>query len=125
MTETERAQVLVTARLLEAARSIDWLSTGLTLLAAVLLVLTPYALMSLVLGVVSKLYAVRVVFDAKLLHDIATDRLSTADLDAALGRTGQERGWPDRCRGARRLMFVQAAATIMQLGALALVALRS
>jgi hypothetical protein len=124
MTDTERAQVLVTARLLEAARSIDWLSTGLTLLAPVLLALTPYAVVSLVLGAVSKLYAVRVAFDAKLLHDIATDRLSTADLDAALGRTGQERGWPDRCRGARWLMFVQAAVTIAQLAAVALVAFR-
>jgi len=124
MTDTERAQVLVTARLLEAARSLDWLSTGLTILAAVLLVLTRYALVALVLGAVSKLYAVRVAFDAKLLHDIAADRFSTADLDAALGRTGQERGWPDRCRGARRLVFVEAAATFAQLAAVTLIALR-
>ena len=43
MTASERAQMLFTARLLQAAETIDWLSTGLTLLAAAAIVFgTPH-----------------------------------------------------------------------------------
>ncbi|HEV7768198.1 MAG TPA: hypothetical protein VGQ76_24565 [Thermoanaerobaculia bacterium] len=118
MTGTERAQILVTARLLEAARTIDLLSTGLTLIAAFgvkniagVAVIAP--------GVVAKLYGFRVAFDARLFRDIAEEKLSSADLDAAFPKKAG-RSWRDRCRGAKRLVIMLAAATLAQCLAIAL-----
>lgn len=117
MTAAERAQILITARLLEAAGRIDLLSTGLTLLAAAAMLFAtpnPFAgVVAIVLGVVVKLYGVRIAFDARLLSDIALDQLTSADLDAAFpSKAGRD--WSLRLRGARRLVIVCAVATIAQ-----------
>jgi hypothetical protein len=120
MTPAERAQILVTARLLEAAKKIDALSTGLTLLAAAAMLFrtasTVFQIAGIVviaLGVVAKLYSVRIAFDARLLSDIALDKLTTADLDAAFP-TKAGRDWSDRLRGAKRLVVLYAVTTIAQ-----------
>jgi hypothetical protein len=116
MTPAERAQILVTARLLEAAGKIDMLSTGLTLLAAAKMLFGAFAIagvVAIVLGIVAKLYGVRIAFDARLLSDVALDKLTDADLDAAFpSKAG--RAWSDRLRGAKRLVIVLAATTIAQ-----------
>lgn len=116
MTPAERAQILVTARLLEAAGKIDILSTGLTLLAAAAMLFGAFEIagvVAIVLGVVAKLYSVRIAFDARLLSDVALDQLTTEDLDAAFpAKAG--RAWSDRLRGAKRLVVVLAATTIAQ-----------
>jgi uncharacterized membrane protein HdeD (DUF308 family) len=135
MTASERAQMLFTARLLQAAEKIDWLSTGLTLLAAAAIVFgTPHpaaAIASMALGLVAKVYGVRVAIDARLFRDLAEERLTLATLDAALGAMSlapagrAERPLLDRCRGARRLVAFLAAATIAQGAALVLSALGS
>ena len=120
MTSAERAQILVTARLLEAARKIDTLSTGLTLLAAAAMLFgTPSiafqiaGIVVIVLGVVAKLYSVRIAFDARLLSDIAFDKLTAADLDAAFP-TKAGRAWSERLRGAKRLVILCVVTTIAQ-----------
>jgi hypothetical protein len=113
MTSAERAKLLFTARLLGAARTIDWLSTGLTLAAV-----WHSAYISALFGIIAKYYAFRVALDAKLFDDLANDRLAVADLDAALGRTGN-REWPDRIRGARQLLVLLTIATVAQAAALA------
>jgi hypothetical protein len=123
MTPAERAQVLVTARLLEAARSIDLLSMGLTLIAAAAMLFrgpTLAGAAAIALGVVAKFYGVRITFDGRLFGDIAGERLSADDVDAAFP-TKAGRSWTDRCRGAKRLVIMCAAATSMQ--CLAIVAL--
>ena len=120
MTPEERAQIFVTARLLEAAKKIDTLSTGLTLLAgAAMLFGSPSlrlqipGIVAILLGVVAKTFAVRIAFDARLLIDVAFDKLTTADLDAAFpAKAG--RAWSDRLRGAKRLVIRCAAATTAQ-----------
>lgn len=112
MTAEERAEIVVTARLLEAAGRIDWLSTGLTLIAAVSLHgLT--AATAILLGVVAKFYSVRIAFDARLFADVAAETLTMSDLDAAF-RKKSGRSWPERCRGARRLVVVCAIVTAAQ-----------
>lgn len=115
MTPAERAQILVTARLLEAAGKIDILSTGLTLLAAAMLfgAFEIAGVVAIVLGIVAKLYSVRIAFDARLLSDVALDQLTTEDLDAAFpAKAG--RAWSVRLRGAKRLVVVLAATSIAQ-----------
>ena len=116
MTPAERAQILVTARLLEAAGKIDILSTGLTLLAAAAMLFGAFEIAGvvvIVLGIVAKLYSVRIAFDARLLRDVVLDRLTTEDLDAAFpAKAG--RAWSDRLRGAKRLVIVLAATTAAQ-----------
>lgn len=124
MNETERAEVVVTARLLRAAGRVDWLGTGVTLLAGVGLLLSKgngaAMVVALLLGVAAKVYFVRIVFDARLFEDVAEGRVSTPDLDRALSSVGGaegtpgERPWSDRCRGARRLIVVGAVITIVQ-----------
>lgn len=125
MTPAERAQVLVTARLLEAAGKIDMLSTGLTLLAAAATLFGVFNIAGIVviaLGVVAKLYSVRIAFDARLLSDVALDKLTTADLDAAFpAKAG--RAWSERLRGAKRLVVSCAVATIAQCIAIVVMAL--
>ena len=121
MTDDDRAQVMVTARLLRATATLQWLAAGLTLLAVTTLVydrgdIAPLA--AILLGLVALYYAFRVSFDARLFDDIAAERLTTAQLDAALrafGRTAEERSWADRCRGARGLVARLALFTLAQL----------
>jgi hypothetical protein len=134
MTAGERAQILVTARLLQAAENIDWLTTGLTLVAAAAVAFgpsrSPAAIAALLLGLIAKLYALRVSFDARLVGDIARERLTTAELDEALvalsfarpDKTGRD--WTDRCRGAKRLVVIVAIVTAAQTLAIALICLK-
>ncbi len=124
MTTEERAQVLLTARLLRAALRIDWLTTGLTLLACA--ALTVYAanriavMVMIALGLIAKLFAVRISFDASLFEDAAAGTLSASDLDTALSalelapRAKAGRPWLDRCRGAKRLVYFLAAVACTQ-----------
>ena len=64
-------------------------------------------------GVVVKLYGIRIAFDAVLLRDIALDKLTGADLDAAFpNKAGRD--WSARLRGCRRLVTVYVVATIAQ-----------
>ena len=130
MTAEERAQILVTGRLLEAVGRVDLLSSGLTLLSGALLVFRDAhrtaAVAAIVLGLIAKLYFVRIAFDARLLNDVATGSLTTPDLDGALGALGlvprgkAGREWSARCRGAKRLAFAGVASTIAQCLILAL-----
>ena len=120
MTDAEGAQIVVTARLLEAASKIDWLSTGLTLIAAASIVFTTPRVATtaaLILGIIAKVYAVRVAFDARLLGDVGAGVLTSDDIDAAFP-TKAGRSWGVRCRGAKRLVIVVAATTLVQCVAL-------
>lgn len=113
MTPEERAEVLVTARLLRAAGAVQWLAIGLTVVAAMLRDVT-----AAVIGAVALFYAFRVAFDARLFEDVATERLTTSELDSALAtlRKGKgDRPWSDRCAGARRLVLLLAVTTIGEL----------
>ncbi|HXH39256.1 MAG TPA: hypothetical protein VNN08_11560 [Thermoanaerobaculia bacterium] len=121
MTADERAQIVVTARLLRATASIQWLPVGITIIAAAAAARgqgVSAAIAAIVLGLVAIYFGVRVSFDARLFDDIATGRLTTLQLDTALGtlRKGKGgRGWADRCRGARRLVAFCAIATMAQI----------
>lgn len=113
MTPEERAEVLVTARLLRAAGAVQWLAIGLTIVAAVLLNVIATAL-----GAVALFYAFRVAFDARLFEDVATERLTTSELDSALATLRKGKGtrpWSDRCAGARRLVLLLAVTTAGEL----------
>jgi hypothetical protein len=124
MTPSERGQCLLTARMLEGAEKIDWLSTGLTILAAAALVFgagsaMPSAL-ALVLGLVAKFYGVRVALDRALFADLAAETVDLEALDEAMvamnikGKGGVTRSITDRCRGAQRLIVILGALTIAQ-----------
>jgi hypothetical protein len=77
---------------------------------------------AIVLGIVAKLYGVRIAFDARLLSDVALDKLTDEDLDAAFpSKAG--RAWSDRLRGAKRLVIVLAATTTAQCIAIIVMAL--
>jgi uncharacterized membrane protein YoaK (UPF0700 family) len=127
VTEDERAQVLVTARFLRAAAAMQWLAVGLTLLAAAALIHgrgIPAAVAALALGIVAISYAFRVSFDARLLEDIAGQRLTTSQLDQALGGLQKKEGgrsWDERCRGSRRLVMHLAIVTFAQAVAVVLI----
>lgn len=122
MTSNERAQILLTARLLEAASKLDLLSTGLTLIAAVCLAFmeaSSAAIAATVLGLTAKFYNVRIAFDARLLNDVVTGALTAEALDEAFpAKAG--RSWADRCRGANRLVTASVVITLAQCVALAL-----
>lgn len=119
MTATERAQVLVAARLLRATSKLDSLSTWLTLFTALALITStgPRApeIVVVVLGALARWYALRIDFDARLLEDIAADLFTKEDLDEAFAvmRLASpdklERDWSERCRGVRGLVTVMAA----------------
>lgn len=116
MTTEERAQVLVTARLLRATASIEWLTTGLALLAASAMTFGApnrvAAVAAMALGLIAKLFVIHVSFDASLFEDAAAGSLIASDLDAALGALALAppgkagRGWRDRCLGAKRLVLI-------------------
>jgi hypothetical protein len=122
---SDRAKILVTARLLEGAGKLDVLSTGLTLMAAAAVVLGSMRLwtasIAIALGLIAKYFSVRMSFDARLLRDVASDSLSTADLDAALAalelappeKAGRD--WTARCHGARRLIIAHSLFTLCQI----------
>lgn len=114
MTSEERAQMLVTARLLEAAGRIDILSTGLTFVAAAALLFGELhgffgiiGIGAIALGMMAKYYAVHIAFDARLFADVAHDKLTAADLDAAFP-TKAGRPWSDRLNGAKQLLAMFA-----------------
>ncbi len=125
MTPQERALILVTSRMLRAAGSLRWLATGLTLLSALAMILgrsVALSITAILLGVIALFFGARVSFDAHLLEDIATGRMKTEDLDIALGKFSKgPRPWPDRCRGAKRLVVFSAVATIAQLITVAMI----
>src|SRR5205823_8850866 len=107
------AEALITARFLRAGEKIDWLSTGLTLVAA-LSATRATLIVSILLGLAAKVYAVRIAFDARVFEDLAGDRYTMAEFDDAMHLAKPERSLADRCRGAKRLVFVLAALTIAQ-----------
>ncbi|PSS59245.1 hypothetical protein [Pseudomonas sp. BBP2017] len=140
---TTEMQLYCVASLLRRGRSLDQLSTGLTLLG-VLLGLGPWWLATfnpwplalgcalLILGAVQKYWALRVAFDADLFQRLA-DTPSTLDdktqaLDHALASLGLQaaehggRAWPERSRGAlallRRQALMLAAQLLLTLGCL-------
>ena len=108
----------MTADFLRAAAKVLWLAVGLVIVAAASLVFTTArrgpAIAAMALGIIAIYYGVRVAFDARLLEGVATERLTAADLDAVFVKN-KGRSWADRCRGARRLVAFEAAATIAQL----------
>ncbi|MDD2101582.1 hypothetical protein [Pseudomonas putida] len=129
-------QLQVTASLLRRGDSLDRLSSGLTLLGA-LLGLGQYLMPGpglwslacsgglLVLGLWQKYWALRVAFDADLFRHLA-DRAEdlpqrTQDLDQALTALGlqpAERGgrpWSERIAGALKLLRRQALLVAAQL----------
>ncbi len=124
MTATERAQVVVAARLLRATSKLDWLSTGLTLFTALALLTStgprPMEIVVVALGALARWYALRIDFDARLLEDVAADVLTREDLDEAFlalslaSREKLGRDWSQRCRGVRGLVTVYAALFVLQ-----------
>ena len=118
MTPEEHALIAVTADFLRAAAKVQWLAIGLTIVAAASIVFTtsarPPAIAAIALGIIASYYGIRVAFDARLLEGVATERLTTADLDAVFVKN-KGRSWADRCRGARRLVAFESAATIAQM----------
>jgi hypothetical protein len=129
-------QLALVAGLLRRGRGLDLLSGAITLLAlayglAPLLgsAYSPAAsiLCSLLVmfGLAQKYWALRVALDADLFTHLAGDapRLQerTDELDQALLQLGLQktttvsRNWDDRCRGALRLLRLQAAWLIAQL----------
>lgn len=107
------AEALITARFLRAAEKIDWLSTGLTLVAALSPMGAP-SIAAILLGLAAKYYAVRIAFDARVFEDLAGDRYTIAEFDDAMKRENTERSLPDRCRGAKRLVIMLAVLTAAQ-----------
>jgi hypothetical protein len=122
MTPEEHAEVVLTARMLAASSFLRWFTPLLTLVSIaglVFRVANPAALVvAIAIGVVSGVYAFRVAHDARLFEDIAAGTISTADLDHALGKKQSNRPWPDRCRGARRLLRNAALGAAAQIIAL-------
>ncbi|MDM8348986.1 hypothetical protein P8H27_08730 [Pseudomonas sp. sp1636] len=129
-------QLQLMASLLRRGRTLDWLSAGLTLLAlliglAPLLNTAAHPLSALlcallvILGLIEKYWAVRVALDAELFQhlgdSVAQLHGRTLDLDRALGQLGLQpanqaaRAWDQRCRGALRLLRMQAVWLLAQL----------
>ena len=118
-------QLQVVASLLRRGRSLDQLSTGLTLLgvlfglAQLLMVsITPICLLlslwMIILGLLQKYWALRVAFDADLFALMAKDIERTGELDQSLQTLGLQpanrasRRWTERQRGALKLLRKQA-----------------
>ena len=131
MTSEERAEVVFTARLLRSAASLQWLTGGLLVATAAALLFSVGNVVVMIIataaGAVANAFAFRVALDARLFDDVVHETLSTEGLDhalAALGKGAQKaRPWPDRCRGARRLIAQAAATTAIQLIAIVAAAL--
>ena len=118
-------ELQIVASLLRRGRSLDQLSTGLTLLgilfglaqlllASISTICLLLALWMIVLGVLQKYWALRVAFDADLFAMLARDVTRTPDLDQALQTLGLQsskragRPWTERRRGALKLLRKQA-----------------
>ena len=118
-------ELQVVASLLRRGRSLDQLSTGLTVagvlfgLAQLLMPsVTPICLLlslwMIILGLLQKYWALRVAFDADLFALLARDTERTTDLDQALQTLGLQspnragRPWAERRRGALKLLRKQA-----------------
>lgn len=133
MTPEERAEARLTSGMLGAAGTTDLISAGLTLLAAAALLFDfgwlPASIAALALGLAARYFGFRVALDGRLFGEIADGRLELSDLDAALrsmssGAKGNEpRSVADRCRGARRLLTMQAWVIVAQLAASTVAAL--
>lgn len=140
-------ELQLVATLLRQGRSLDRLSSGLSLLAlglglAIALLEMPspctaaFAASIVLLGLAQKYWAVRVAFDAELFALLAVDasRLEqrTQALDQALANLGLQpannagRPWSERGRGALRLLRIQslllAAQVLLALGAPVIIA---
>ena len=118
-------ELQVVASLLRRGRSLDQLSTGLTLLgflfglaqlllASISTLCLLLALWMIILGLLQKYWALRVAFDADLFALLARDTARTPDLDHALVELGLQsakrvgRPWTERRRGALKLLRKQA-----------------
>ena len=118
-------ELQVVASLLRRGRSLDQLSTGLTLLgflfglaqlllASISTLCLLLALWMIILGLLQKYWALRVAFDADLFALLARDTSRTPDLDQALVELGLQsakrvgRPWAERRRGALKLLRKQA-----------------
>ncbi|MEB0222802.1 hypothetical protein [Pseudomonas sp. 10S4] len=122
-------ELQMVASLLRRGRTLDQLSTGLTLLGVLfgllqLLLITPVALglilsaWLIVVGLLQKYWALRVAFDAELFELVARDADALPDrtqaLDQALQNLGLQpanragRPWAERQRGALKLLRNQA-----------------
>ncbi|WP_043311954.1 hypothetical protein [Pseudomonas sp. ML96] len=129
-------QLALVAALLRRGRGLDLLSNALTLLALAYglapLLGAPHSAASsllcgllVMLGLAQKYWAIRVALDAELFARLAADTAHlaehTSDLDQALHSLGlqpastQPRDWQERCRGAVRLLRLQAAWLVAQL----------
>lgn len=128
-------QLHIIASLLRRGRTLDSLSTGLTLLSIALglsqLWLPPSGLLMswvvllVVLGVGEKYYAVRVAFDAELFQKLADDPANltrnTRALDQALEALSLQpadkagRAWPLRSQGALKLLRQQVLLLALQI----------
>jgi len=129
-------QLFTVASLLRRGRTLDWLSSGLTLVAlliglAPLLSVTAQPLtalfcaLMLVLGLGQKYWALRVALDAELFQQLA-ERINhlaihTSDLDQALVQLKLQpahqsaRNWDERSLGALRLLRTQGLWLLAQL----------
>ncbi|CAM2873483.1 MULTISPECIES: hypothetical protein [Pseudomonas] len=118
-------QLQVVASLLRRGRSLDQLSTGLTLLGVLfglaqwlMVSITPICLLlslwMIILGLLQKYWALRVAFDADLFALMAKDIERTGELDQTLQTLGLQpanrpsRPWTERRRGALKLLRKQA-----------------
>lgn len=127
-------RLLACARLLEQGKRLDQLSTALSavalagaLLAALhyhLVLLTGLLVLTLLIGVVEKFWAIRVAFDAALFADMAKANdlaVATAHLDKGLTGLGlmpaanAGREWALRCQGALGLLRKQGLSFAAQL----------
>ena len=118
-------ELQIVASLLRRGRSLDQLSTGLTLLgvlfglaqlllASISTICLLLALWMIVLGLLQKYWALRVAFDADLFALLARDTTRTPDLDQALQTLGLQspkragRPWTERRLGALKQLRKQA-----------------
>ena len=118
-------QLQVVASLLRRGRSLDQLSTGLTLLgvlfglaqllmASIAPICLLLSLWMIILGLLQKYWALRVAFDADLFALMARDVERTGELDQTLQTLGlhpanrPSRPWAERQRGALKLLRKQA-----------------
>ncbi|NWA69643.1 hypothetical protein [Pseudomonas reactans] len=118
-------ELQVVASLLRRGRSLDQLSTGLTLvgvlfglaqllMASIAPICLLLSLWMIILGLLQKYWALRVAFDADLFALLARDIDRTPDLDQALQTLGLQsakrvgRPWTERRRGALKLLRKQA-----------------
>lgn len=121
-------ELQVVASLLRRGRSLDQLSTGLTLLgvlfglaqlllASISTICLLLALWMIILGLLQKYWALRVAFDADLFTLLARDIERTADFDQAMQTLGLQspkragRPWAERRRGALKLLHRHRRAT--------------